>query len=153
MVVISNGAVAGKIALAGAAYAIVTQIIHFISAQYLMQYYQDPALYPIWSQLMMPNGGAPGMEFFAASLAVNFVAGCIFAYAYSSSAVCVAGLSVWEKGFNFGILLFLLTTLTGILAMWLLLAIPQALLLAWAMEGLATSIAAGTIIAHVFETL
>ncbi len=142
----------GKIALCGAAYAVASQIIHSIGAFLSMGYYADPELCPLWSKLMMPTcSSPPGLEFFAAALGAIFVAGAIFAYAYSRWAICVEGTSALEKGLNFGFLLFLVAGVTGYLAMLVLLAIPAALLAIWAVEGLLSYLAAGLIIAKVLE--
>ncbi len=141
----------GKIALCGAAYAIVSQAIHFIGAFLSMGYYTDPQYFALWSKLMMPAGGPPGWEFFAAALGASFVSGAIFAYAYSTWMVCVAGTNVVEKGLNFGFLLFLIAGVTGYLSMLVLLAIPTQLVFYWAVEGLLSYLAAGLIITKVLE--
>ncbi len=141
-----------KIALCGLAYAFIGQIIHFVGAMLSMNYYTDPAYAGLWSKVMMPSASAgPGLDFFALALLFGFITGCIFAYAYSSWMVCVAGGNVLEKGLNFGFLLFLVAGVTGYLTLFLLLAVPAQLLAYWAVEGFATSIAAGLVIARVFE--
>lgn len=150
MVVSQEGRI-GKILVAGIAYAIVSQAIHGLGAFLTMDYYANPNYLALWSKLMMPAQGPPGLEFYATSLFASFIAGLIFAYAYSSWVVCVAGANTLEKGLNYGFILFLVAGVTNYLALYVLLAIPTSLLIWWAAEGLVIFLSAGFITAKVFE--
>jgi len=133
-----------KFFLAALAYAILAQILHSIGAFLTMSYYTDPAYFGLWSSLMMPTNGPPGVEFFAVSLIFSFVIGLIFAYLYHRLKGTVSGIT-------FGLLLFAVSCVPGYLSTYLLLAVPTLLLVSWAVEGLVVSILGGLAIASLMK--
>jgi hypothetical protein len=124
-----------QILLSALVFMVVAQVVHTIGAVLTMGYYTDPAYFPLWSTLMMPAGGPPGAEFYAASFLGNFAIGLIFAWAYYTLKGSIPGKGL-NKGVNYGLLLFLLAALPGTLMMLVLLAVPVALLFSWAVESL-----------------
>ncbi len=107
-----------------------------------MGYYTNPAYFPLWSKLMMPNNGPPGTDFYLVSLFSNFATGLIFAAAYSLVASNMPGEGV-TKGVNFGVFLFLVAGIPFTLTVKLLLAVPGALLAGWVAESLVIYTIAG----------
>ena len=125
-------------------FAIVSVVIHTVGAIATMDYYTNPAYFPLWSSLMMPNAGPPGMEFYAVSLSFAFIIGILFAYAYSVMQKGIPGKGAM-KGFNYGILLFMLAGLPTTLMLYELLAIPLGLILSWTLESLAIYLIGGAV--------
>lgn len=124
-----------QILLSALVFAVVSQVVHTLGAFPTMGYYTDPANFALWSRIMMPTAGPPGTEFYAASLAFSFITGCIFAWAYSVVGKSVPGKDVM-KGFNYGLMLFLMVGVPYTLSNILLLAIPLGLQMEWALETL-----------------
>ena len=48
---------------AGVLFGIIALIVHWIFAYVGMDYYLDPAYFPVWSKLMMPTAGPPPASF------------------------------------------------------------------------------------------
>lgn len=133
-----------KLVIAAVAFAIISQVVHTIGAFFSMNYYTNPAYFSLWSQLMMPNNGPPGMEFYVLSILFAFVSGLIFSYLYTRLAGSVSATT-------FGLLLFLVSGVPSYLAMFLLFAAPTMLLVAWVVEGLLVYILGGLAIANLLK--
>jgi hypothetical protein len=133
----------------GIAFAVISQVIHTIGALLSMSYYFDPNYFAVWSKLMMPAAGPPPPEFFIASVSFSFVVGAIFAYIYGLIKKSIAGKTAIEKGLKFGLILFLLGTLPGMISLYLLINLPLALIVMWTIEGLVVSLLAGIAIARI----
>lgn len=129
-----------QIALAAVAFVVIAQVIHTIGAIWMMDYYTNPAYFPLWSKLMMPGKGPPGAGFYLASAFSNFIIGLIFAAAYSL--VTLPGNGV-TRGVNYGAFLFLVVGVPFMLSVKLLIAVPGALLAEWLAESLVIYMAAG----------
>ncbi len=128
--------------LAAVAFVVIAQVVNTIGAIWMMGYYTDPAYFPLWSRLMMPNNGPPGAAFYIASLFSNFATGLIFAGAYSLVASNMPGEGV-TKGVNFGVFLFFVVGVSFTLSVKLLLAVPGAMLAGWVAESIVTYTIAG----------
>jgi len=124
-----------KIIIAAIIYTVIAHIFHYAGVLLTMDYYTNPLYFPLWSKLMMPEPGAPPTGFFIATLVVNLAIGFVFAGMYSILKKAVPGKKL-RKGVNYGIILFFLTCVPWILVTYLLLAVPEMLLLAWTAESL-----------------
>ncbi len=133
------------------AIAIVAQVIHTLGAFATMSYYLDPAYFPVWSKIMMPGTGAPPATFFILTLAASFITRLIYAAAYSLLIKSIPGKTTIQKGLNYGLGLFLVSTLPYTLSLVLLINLPIALIVEWATESLAVSLLAGAIIAKLVK--
>jgi len=131
-------------------FAFLSQIIHSIGAVATMEYYTDPQHFNLWSELMMPGEGPPGTAFFAASLALNFLAGMIFAGMYVLLRKAIPGDGL-RKGINYGFILFLISSVPMAFSSYLTLAIPLALLMAWSVEALAIFLVSGLVFAKLLQ--
>ncbi|MDD5172485.1 MAG: hypothetical protein PHF60_05635 [Candidatus ainarchaeum sp.] len=123
-----------QILLSALIFAVVSELVHTLGVIPTMGYYTDPANFGLWSQIMMPDAGPPGTEFYLASFAFAFITGCVFAWAYSVLKKCIPGKGVMN-GFNYGLMLFLLVGVPYTLTTILLLAVPIGLLMGWALES------------------
>jgi hypothetical protein len=138
-----------KLVLSALAYVLISIVVNNIGAIFTMGYYTDPANSGLWSKLMMPGPQPPGMEFYISSIIFSLAAGAIFAYLYTLVRPALSTKQPFHSskpidiGLKFGLLLFALTSLTGFLSMFLLLAIPFGLLFAWLVSGLIVCLASG----------
>lgn len=139
-----------KIAIGGAFFAIVAQVVHTASAAFTMGWYTDPAYFGLWSKIMMPAAGPPGAEFFIASLLANFAIGAIYSGAYSMLGKALPGKGVM-KGLKYGALIFMLAVVPFTLTAYVLLAIPSALLLDWAVSDLVNLLLLGAALTSLFR--
>ena len=133
-----------KMVMGAVAYAIIAQVVHTLGSIVSMSYYADPALFSMWSKLMMPGNAPPGTEFYLASIAAALVAGAIFTYLYEITRVVFLarakkdfhGGNPYMPGLKFGAIMFLAVSFTGFLTFVLLFAFPLGLQLEWLLEGL-----------------
>jgi len=116
-----------------------------------MSYYTNPTYLGIWSKIMMPGAGAPPMSFYYYSLGFNILAGVFFAVVFSALACCIGGKDKTKKGALFGLAIFLVAGLPGLLSMYLLINLPLALIIIWAFEGLIINLIAGVAVAHIIK--
>ncbi len=123
-------------------FLIISQIINMGGAILTMSYYLDPAYFGLWSKLMMPANGPPGVEFYLTSVIFDFVTGIIFAGSYSLLMRSVPG-SGAAKGINYGILLFLIAGVPFTFTTYLLFAVPASLLAFWTISTLIIYLVSG----------
>ncbi len=144
-----------KLALAAVAFAIISELVYTLGAFADMGYYANAAYSALWSKIMMPGQQAPGAEFYILSIAVALITGFIFAYAYTITKQAFTMKKsfksdrYWKVGLKFGLFLFLMANLTGMLSIYLMIALPAGLLLSWMVQGLAVSLAAGVAFAKI----
>jgi hypothetical protein len=130
-----------NLSFAAVAYAAISEIVHVFGAAIDMPYYADQANQGLWSKVMMPSGGAPGLSFFLLSVIIALISGFIFAAAYTVLKASFRQKSYIDRGLSFGIVLFILVGVTGALSMSLTFAVPAGLGLSWMLQGLVTSLA------------
>lgn len=140
-----------KLLLAAFAYGAISLIVHTLGAFLSMQYYADPQLAPLWSNLMMPSGEAPPLKFYAASFATSIIVGIIFAYTYVLIKNAIKPGKSAESGILFGLFLFLINGIPALLSMSLLFSLPLGLLLAWQVEGLAIYLCFGLAVVRIMK--
>ncbi|MEW5955490.1 MAG: hypothetical protein AB1626_03060 [Candidatus Micrarchaeota archaeon] len=138
----------GKAVLCGIAFAVISQVVYTIEAMLDMQYYTDPANFALWSGIMMPNQGPPGTEFLLLSIAFAFVSGLIFAAAFHVLRNSFEK-DALKAGAAFGVLLFFVATLPGMLATYLNLAVPAGLVASWTVAGLVVNVLGGAAIGKI----
>ena len=134
---------------AGLLYGIFAQIIHSISAFFSLGFYIAPQYRHLWSPIMMSEAGPPPKEFFILSIFFSIVVGVLFSLVYTVIKPSLFGDKNWEKGFSFGVILFLLGGIPGYFSIFLLLAVPYELVWIWAAESLVISLIGGMIVAKV----
>jgi len=135
------------IVIAAFLFMIIAQVVHTLGSYATMDFYTDPQYFALWSEIMMPDIGPPGIEFFALSVAFNFITAFIFTWFYSLIKGAVPGKMSFMKGINYGLILFLITAFPGFLSMVLLLNIPIVLNVGWMIEALIIDIIGGIVIA------
>ena len=140
----------GRILGAGLVFGIIAQVIHTVAATFEMSYYMQSAYFCLWSSLMMPHAGPPGMQFFMYAILFSIISGIIFAWTYAIVNKSIPDKGAY-KGLWFGVLLFFAVAFTGTLSMYLLLAIPTALLMLWALENFIIFLIGGVAISKIYK--
>ncbi len=136
---------------AGILFAVLAQIIHTIGAWLTMGYYIIPQYFPVWSKLMMPTAGPPPSSFYVYSILFGVVSGILIAMVYLVVKNSVPGKTVVKRGLNYGLLVFLVGGIPCYLSMLLLINLPSALVLHWAIETLVIDLIGGMIIAWILR--
>ena len=124
-----------KTIIAAVVIVILAQIIHMVGVQIGMSHYINPAYYAVWSKIMMPEAGPPEASFYYLSILFGLITYLLFAGIYPILKESVPGDGAIQKGLIYGIIVFLLGSVAGYLAMYLLINIPAGLLLMWAVES------------------
>ncbi|HLD38806.1 MAG TPA: hypothetical protein VJB05_00660 [archaeon] len=130
---------------AGIVYAVISMVVNTLWAFIDMPYYLMQEYFAVWSKLMMPTAGPPGVEFYVASFVFTLVAGLIFAGVYSRVKASIRGKGV-RKGLRFGFGMFLISVIPGMFSLFLLINLPTALIISWTVSGLVTSLLGGIVI-------
>lgn len=134
-------------------FMILAQVIHTLFAFAGMGFYLDPALFGLWSSIMMPEPGPPPLEFYCYSLAFGFITALIYVGVYKKIGSAVPGNNKAKRGLNYGFfVLFLLGSVPGYLSIFLLINVPPALLGMWAFEALIIALLGGMIITKFNQT-
>lgn len=126
---------------------IIAQAVHTIGAMLGMRYYMNPDFSPVWSKIMMPSSGPPPASFFYWSLGLGVVTWILFAGVYAVIKNGVPGSGSIRKGLIYGLLVFLVSGLSGSLALFLLINLPKGLIALWAAENLVIYLVNGAIVA------
>lgn len=137
---------------AGVLFGIIALIVHWIFAYVGMDYYLDPAYFPVWSKLMMPTAGPPPASFLYYSLTFNIISGILFAFVYTVLGSCVPGKKFIIRGLVYGFLVFLVGAIPGYLATYLLINLPPELIALWAVESLIIYSIGGMVVAKLIST-
>ncbi len=137
-----------QVLISAVLFLVIAQIMHTLFAFLMMGYYVDPAYAGVWSKIMMPLSGPPPAEFYYYSIAFGFVSALIYVIVYTKFKSAVPGDSAVRKGVNYGLwIIFLVGTVPGYLAMYLLINLPAGLIAMWAVEMLVIALAGGIVIA------
>lgn len=114
---------------------IVAQIIHMVGAGFGMNYYTDPNYFPVWSKIMMPSSGPPPASFLYWSIGIGIITWALFTWVYTILKNSIPGSGYLQKGVMYGILVFLVSGLSGSLPLFLLINLPLGLIVLWGIEG------------------
>ena len=134
-----------KIIVSGLLFGVFAQIVHTLGAFIGMGYYMDEKFFCLWSNLMMPNGGAPGAAFYVWSIVFALVTGLLIALVYSFVQKSMKGKGV-AKGLFYGLILILVVTIPFTLSSFLLFNMPLGLLMLWLVESVVINLIGGMII-------
>ncbi len=127
----------------------ISLIIHTAGSFLDMDYYTNSENFSLWSNIMMPDIGPPGIEFYGLSLVFGLITGLIFTIFYILIAKTIRQKTVLKTGLFYGILLFILTQIPMIFSMFLLFAIPIGLLLSWVLQSLIIAMISGVGIVYI----
>lgn len=142
---------AWRIIVAAIVFMIISEVIQNIEAMLTMSYYTNPDYFAVWSKIMMPGPGAPPITFYYYSIVFAFIGGLIFAGVYAVIANGVPGKTLLKKGVNYGLLIWLIGSIPGYLALILLINLPIDLIAYWTVTGLIINILAGAAIVRIVK--
>ena len=129
----------------------VGQVVHNIGALLAMDYYTNPDYYQLWSPFMLElSNPSPDMEFFSASIGFGFIRAILFVAIYLMLGSNIQ-MKPAKRGLAFGILIFLVATVSYSLSMFLLLSLPSGIIVIWALENLAIYAIAGALIGRILS--
>lgn len=148
MITVLKGA-AKPIIIGGILFAVASQVIMMGEVMMTMDIYMMPEYFPVWSRLMMPDMGPPPVMFYAISLSVSVGLALLYSTIFHVLRAGIPGTGI-RQGLNYGILLFLLSSLPSMLGMWMLINLPAKFFIAGLVFGLINYLAGGTIIAWAF---
>lgn len=126
-------------------WTVIAQIMHVLGAALSMDYYKDPAYAGVWSRIMMPGEGSPPAIFHVLSLALGLVSGALYVGVYVLIRRGIPGKKAAVRGLAYGAMLFCVAAVPGAMAQVLLLNLPVALIVGWAVEELVIVLGAGTL--------
>jgi hypothetical protein len=109
-----------------------------------------PEYFPVWSKLMMPDMGPPPAIFYTISISVSVGLALLYSTVFHILRTGIPGTGI-RKGLNFGILLFLLSSLPSILGMWMLINLPVKFFIAGLVFGLINYLIGGVVISWAFQ--
>jgi hypothetical protein len=132
---------------------VVSQIIHWIGAAVGMKYYMDPNYFDVWSKLMMPEPGPPPISFMMYSLLFNLITSFIFVFVYLLLYDSIPGTKVLNKGFIYGLIIFIISGVSSALSLTLLMNLPCGLILSWTIEGFIIDITGGMLVAIIVKPI
>lgn len=136
--------------LSAVLFVVLAQIIHSLCAYLGMGYYLEPEYFGVWSKIMMPGPGPPPAEFFYYSLGFGFISAVIYIVVYGILKDSIPGKNAIGKGLIYGFLvIWLVGTVPGNLAMYLLINLPPGILVLWALENLIIALGGGYLIVRI----
>ena len=139
-----------SIIIGGILFAIASQIILMGEVIVTMDIYMLPEYFPVWSHLMMPDMGPPPAIFYAISISVSFGLALLYSAIYGILKIGIPGTGL-RRGANYGILLFLISSLPSMLGMWMLINLPAKFFIAGLAFGFVNYLVGGVIIAWAFQ--
>ena len=134
-----------KIILPSIVIWIVTTVLGFITCGWLFNWvYQIPPNIWIDPEIMMSAGNMIGMNLIGLISAVIFVS----VYAFLQKAIPGSGA---KKGMTYGLIVWLVGTLTGIAAMSFYMTIATTVVVYWIIQGLVMNLINGAIVAKLYK--
>ena len=140
-----------RIIIAAIIFTIIAQVLRTVESMLTMDFYMDPEYFGIWSKLMMPTAGPPPAEFFYVSIISSLIIALIYAAVYDIVKGSMPGKTTIKKGLQYGIVLFLIVQIPGLLGMYLLVNLPTLLLVYWGISSLVISLIGGIVFAKIIK--
>ena len=140
-----------RIIIAAIVFAIIAQVLRTVESMLTMDFYMDPEYFGVWSKLLMPTAGPPPAEFFYASVISSLIIALIYAVVYDVVKGSLPGKTFIKKGLQYGIILFMIVQIPGLLGMYLLVNLPTLLLVYWGISSLVISLIGGIVFAKIIK--
>ncbi|MBM3255866.1 MAG: hypothetical protein FJZ04_00120 [Candidatus Moranbacteria bacterium] len=119
-----------KVLVCGFIALIIAIVVRQIEAMLTMDYYKMPELFGVWSKLMMPQAGPPGVEFFLVSILSAFLSGTTLAALYEIIRDKLET-GTWKRALNFTCFALWLGIIFFTLPVILLINLPLELMSIW----------------------
>lgn len=105
--------------------------------------YSDPAMMHLWKPMVMPG-------WLVVLLVVNVFTGLLYAASYAMVGQALGG-GLLNKGLFFGLIVWGVGNLPGMLMTYITMAVSDAFIKAWIIKGLISSLVAGVVIAAIYR--
>ena len=138
-----------RIVIAGMLFAIISQILRSVEAMLTLDFYMDPNYFSVWSKVMMPTEGPPPAEFYYLSIVTGLATGIIYAAVYAKISKSLTSKTALRKGLEYGLILFLMVQIPGLLGMYMLINLPAMLMVYWGVSSLFIALIGGIVIAKI----
>jgi hypothetical protein len=138
-----------RVALSALIFMVIAQVVHTVGAMLTMSYYTMDEYFPVWSKIMMPSAGPPPLSFMLYGLFYSLIGGVLFVIVYNIIKEALPWEGAVKKGIGYGLLVFALAGLPMALSLHLLINLPVALIVSWAVEMLVIYFANGMISAGI----
>jgi len=132
----------GKAAIAVIIMVVIAMIVNIAIAQFTMDYYTNPVYFDVWSDIMMPDEGPPPVNFYLFSAIFQLITAIFFVFIYYLAASVIPAKKT-GRGLIYGIFVFLIGRIPCLLTLILLINLPVALILWWALADLIIVLLAG----------
>lgn len=136
-----------RVFASGVLFAVIAQVVHTVCSFLGMSFYTNPDYFAVWSKIMMPTAGPPPASFYAYSILFGLLGGILFALVYAVLKGGIPVRSIAKRGLLYGFLIFLVGGIPGYLSLILLINLPFALVVLWALETLIIDLLGGIIVA------
>ncbi|MFW6230688.1 MAG: hypothetical protein ACOC32_01550 [Nanoarchaeota archaeon] len=140
--------------LAAAVYALIALAISFVGFSMNKMYYTNLDFKPLWSKFLSPVAGQIPLSFFLSFGLVLFFIGFIYAFFYHMVRVSIHGHAPHKrgvKGLLYGIFLTFVVGIPMLLYHYLMLGVPNLLVVSWFAESVLTYLAGGVAIASIMK--
>lgn len=140
--------------LAAVVFALIAEAISFVSISMNKVYYTNVAYTGLWSRFLAPTSGIIHGSFFLYSLLISVFVGFIYAFFYHMVRVSLHGHAPhekWVKGLLYGIFLTFIIAIPNLLQNYIILGVPNLLIVAWFAESVLTLLAGGVAIAVIMK--
>ncbi len=139
-----------SIVIGGILFAAASQVILMGEVMATMDIYMMPEYFPVWSKLMMPDMGPPPAIFYVISISTSVGLALLYSALFHVLQAGIPGTGI-RKGLNYGVVLFLLSSLPSMLGMWMLINLPVKFFIASLGFGLINYLIGGAVISWAFE--
>ena len=139
-----------SIVIGGILFAAASQVILMGEVMATMDIYMMPEYFPVWSKLMMPDMGPPPAIFYVISISTSVGLALLYSALFHVLQAGIPGTGI-RKGLNYGVVLFLLSSLPSMLGMWMLINLPAKFFIAGLGFGLINYLIGGAVISWAFE--
>jgi hypothetical protein len=116
-----------------------------------MSYYMDANYFGVWSKLMMPTAGPPPVEFTYISIVFSLITALIFCFVYIKIKNVFSTKTTTKAGLIYGCGVFLIAGIPSTLSLILLINLPLALIISWAVQSLVMYLISGIIAAKLIK--
>lgn len=139
-----------KVLLASLIVFIVEVMVRQVEAFLTMKYYLMPEYFGVWSKLMMPKAGPPPPEFFMMSALFTFLGALILACVYECIKTSLSK-RFWPRVLGFTKLMALLMLAFSYLPMFLMMNLPQGLIISWFVSSVLITLVASMVFVKVLK--
>jgi len=141
----------GKVLAATASFAVIDSVLRQVEAFATMKYYLMPEYFTVWSTIMMPKAGPPGVAFFVAAFIGSLLGGLVMALAYYLLSENHLSGNIWQKAGQFTLKMNVILLVFSYYPMWLMVRLPLVLIISWFIAGVVVVFLSALAFAKIFK--